>query len=108
MQGRALAGVDQGHPVGVDVREFLFVLDAAAAVRKIFLVERVLLKSAKRGFGGRLRVFAFGGGAAVGESLGLLLGGLAGLFIFFQLGGELRAPSGELLLLLVGFVEGLL
>ena len=54
VQGRALAGLDQRDPVAVDVAEVLLVLQAAAAVGEIFLIERVLLQRIERRFGGGL------------------------------------------------------
>src|SRR5215467_12898131 len=108
MEGGALAGVDHGHPAAVDVGEFLLVLNTAAAVGKIFLVEGVLLECVKCGLGGGLRVFAFGDRASFGKSLGLLFGGFAGLFVFFELSRELGAADKQLLLLLVCFVQSLL
>src|SRR5579871_1968357 len=94
MQRGTLTGFDQGDPAGVDFAEVLLVLQAAAAVGEIFLIERVLFQRIERGLGAGLGVLAARRGAGLGESLGLLFGGLSTLFVLLDLSRELGVASG--------------
>src|SRR5581483_755392 len=57
------------------------------------------------GGGAGLRIFTMRRGGAAGKSLGLLPGGLAGLFIFFDLDLKLGASLHEVLLFFAGLLE---
>src|SRR5580692_4619781 len=88
MQSSALASLDQVDPTVVGVGEFLLVLQALAQIGQIFLIARVLLQGIERGLRGGFRFIAAGRRVALGESFGLLPGGLAIFFVFLDLRGQ--------------------